>query len=91
MGGRATGRTDRGATTGRATTSGGTKLVVAHDLANLDGRVGGPREPGVRYTPSGTWPIYTGIGSTGPVVYAARLRVGVAIGTQVRATRYPGG
>lgn len=35
----------------RALAAGGTLLVVGHDLANLAGGVGGPRDPGVLYTP----------------------------------------
>ena len=35
----------------RALAPGGTLLVVAHDLANLTGGVGGPQNPAVLYTP----------------------------------------
>ncbi len=66
---------------------GGTLLVVAHDLANLDGGVGGPRDPDVLYTPEWVTGELAGL----PIGAARRVdrpvEGGTAIDTLVRAVR----
>lgn len=70
-----------------AVAPGGTLLVIAHDVVNLDGGVGGPQDPDVLYTPEEVAADLAGL----RVVAAHRVRrpVGeeVAIDTLVRATR----
>lgn len=70
---------------------GGTLLWIAHDLANLDGGYGGPRDPAVLSTPEGVAAALAGL----DVVRAEVVRrpvatdagEAVALDTLVRATR----
>ena len=74
-----------------AVASGGTLLVVGHDLSNLEGGYGGPQDPALLYTPDGISAEMTGL----RVVKAERVRRIVenddgrfeAIDTLVRAER----
>jgi SAM-dependent methyltransferase len=59
----------------RAVAPGGTLLVVGHDLANLGGGAGGPRDPDVLFTPSD---IVAGLPPAFEVVRAETIRRGDA-------------
>jgi SAM-dependent methyltransferase len=75
----------------RAVGPGGTVLVVAHDLTNLDNGYGGPQDPALLYTPEETSAAFSGL----DVVKAGRVTRVVeneegrfeAIDTLVRAQR----